>query len=67
MNKLIIALNVVSAKKWVSQLVGDQVEAFNYLLENCKDLTDDELSESDLAIVAIVDQLLEEYSETDSN
>jgi hypothetical protein len=61
-NKLIIALNVVIAKKWIKQLMGDQVEAFNYLLENSKDLTDDELSPTDLEVVAIVDKLLEEHS-----
>lgn len=62
-----IALNVVISKKWIKQVVGDQAEAFNYLLENSKDLTDDELTEADLEIVAIVDKLLEEHSETDSN
>ena len=67
MNKLIIALNVVIAKKWIKQLMGDQVEAFNYLLENSKDLTDDELSPADLEVVAIVDKLLEEHSDDHGN
>jgi len=66
-NKLIIALNVVIAKKWIKQLMGDQVEAFNYLLENSKDLTDDELSPTDLEVVAIVDKLLEEHSDDHGN
>ena len=47
--------------------MGDQVEAFNYLLENSKDLTDDELSPTDLEVVAIVDKLLEEHSDDHGN
>lgn len=67
MNKLIIALNVIVAKKWINQLMGNDIEAFNYLLENSKDLTDEELNPSDWEIVAIVDKLLEELADKNSN
>jgi hypothetical protein len=58
MNKLYNALLIVEHLGWKAQLgVDDQ---FNYLLERCKNLKDEDLIAEELELVAVIDRLLNE-------
>ena len=67
MNKLSIALAVISAKKWSNILSPEMFKEFEYLAEASKDLTDEELNEADWNLIAYVDELLAAHADEDAN
>jgi hypothetical protein len=60
MNKLTDTLKIIQALGWTKALSKEHYKAFEFLVENKKDCTNEELSDADLAVVEFVNKILEE-------
>lgn len=66
MNKLTKALLVSQALGWTKNFAPEVVEGFVFLLEETKNLKDEELIESELILVDFINQVLDNVNKEPS-